>query len=45
MIFVIGTKSANLRRIRAAMIGMFTAVANKDSVLFEVSRCGSVEEC
>ena len=45
MVFVIGTKSANLRRIRAAMIGMFTAIANEDSVLIEVRRCGSVEEC
>ena len=42
VVFVIVAEGADLRRIRAAMVGMFATVANEDGVLIEVRRCGTV---
>ena len=42
VVFVIVAEGADLRRIRAAMVGMFATVTNEDGVLIEVRRCGTV---
>ena len=44
VIFVIGAEGAHLRRVSAAVVGMFAAVAYKDGVVFEVRRCGPIQE-